>query len=103
VWDLESGRDVRTLLGHASSVNGVVVMPGGGQVISASDDCTLKVWDLESGREVLTLAGHAEAVMRVAVTRDGRFVVSASTDKTLKVWDLGAASKFARSKVTRTG
>jgi WD domain, G-beta repeat len=79
---------VRTLEGHSSVVEGVVVTPDGRLAVSSSDDKTLKVWDLETGRELRTLEGHSSVVESVVVTPDGRRVVSASHDKTLKVWDL---------------
>jgi WD40 repeat protein len=88
VWDLESGRDLRTLAGHSTLVYGVAVTPDGRRAVSASSNNTLKVWDLESGRELRTLAGHSSSVYDVAVTPDGRRAVSASGDNTLKVWDL---------------
>ena len=90
VWDLGSGREVRTLAGHSSGVLAVVVTPDRKQAVSASFDGTLKLWDLGSGREVRTLAGHRGWVNAVAVTPDGKQAVSASWDKTLKVWDLGS-------------
>ena len=88
MWDLESGRALRTLEGHADLVYGVAVTPDGQRAVSASWDKTLKVWDLESGRALRTLEGHSDSVNGVAVTPDGRRAVSASEDKTLKVWDL---------------
>jgi hypothetical protein len=48
---------LRTLKGHSSFVNGVVVSPDGRFAVSASNDDTLKVWDLEIGRELRTLVG----------------------------------------------
>ena len=60
VWDLESGRELRTLQGHSDWVNGVAVSPDGRRAVSASDDKTLKVWDLETGRELRTLEGHSD-------------------------------------------
>jgi WD40 repeat protein len=87
VWDLDTGRQVRTLVGHFTA-NGVAVSPDGRRAVSASSDKTLKVWDLETGGELRTLVGHSDAVMSVAVSPDGRRAVSASSDKTLKVWDL---------------
>ena len=64
--------------------------PDGRQVVSGSDDKTLRVWDLASGETVRTLSGHTGAVWAVAVTPDGRQAVSGSEDNTLRVWDLAS-------------
>jgi hypothetical protein len=88
VWDLETGRALRTLEGHSDSVSGVAVTPDGKWAVSASWDNTLQVWDLETGRALRTLEGHSDSVRGVAVTPDGKRAVSASEDNTLKVWDL---------------
>ena len=36
VWELGSGRELRTLAGHTGSVNGVAVTPDGQRAVSAS-------------------------------------------------------------------
>jgi hypothetical protein len=59
VWDLDSGRELRTLEGHSGGVTGVAVTPDGKRAVSASFDETLKVWDLETGRALRTLEGHS--------------------------------------------
>ena len=79
---------IRTLEGHKKSVYAVAVTPDGRDVISGSEDRTLKIWDLEKGEEKTTLRGHHGWVTAVAVTPDGNCAISASEDKTLKVWDL---------------
>ena len=60
VWDVESGRELRTLKGHSD----VCLWRGGEWGRAAGGlrfwDKTLKVWDVESGRELRTLEGHAE-------------------------------------------
>ena len=76
------------LQGHTGSVNAVAVTPDGRQVVSGSEDKTLRVWDLATGKTKMTLQGHTESVIAVAVTPDGRQVVSGSYDNTLRVWDL---------------
>ena len=88
VWDVESGRELRTLEGHSGAVSGVALSGDGRRAVSASADKTLKVWDAESGRELRTLEGHSQGVIGVTLSGDGRRAVSASWDKTLKVWDV---------------
>jgi WD40 repeat protein len=95
VWDLETGRELRTLEGHSGPVSRVAVSPDGRWAVSASADNTLKVWDLETGRELRTLEGHSGVVFGVAVSPDGRRVASASEDHTLKVWDLETGALLA--------
>jgi Sec-independent protein secretion pathway component TatC len=56
VWDLETGRELRTLSGHSGEVWGVAVSGDGRRAVSASSDRTLRVWDLETGAEVATFS-----------------------------------------------
>ena len=97
------GRELRTLAGHAGSVNGVALSADGRRAVSASSDQTLKVWDVETGRELRTLAGHTVAVNGVALSADGRRAVSASSDQTLKVWDVETGANSAPSPATQAG
>ena len=88
VWDLETGRCLRTLEGHADSVFACVFSPDGARVVSGADDGTLKVWDIETGRCLRTLEGHVDLVLACVISSDGARVVSGSGDRALKVWDL---------------
>jgi hypothetical protein len=54
VWDLDTGRAVATLAGHADAVTACAVTPDGRRMVSTSDDHTLKVWDLATGACILT-------------------------------------------------
>ena len=94
VWDVASGRELRTLAGHTGEVSAVALTPDGRLAVSASWDDTLKVWDVASGRELRTLAGHTGSVRAVALTPDGRLAVSASGDHTLKVWDVASGREL---------
>jgi WD40 repeat protein len=93
VWELASGRLVRSLEGHTGWVSAVAVTPDGTHVVSGTGgllfiDDTVKVWELSSGWLVCSLEGHTSVVSAVAVTPDGTHVVSASADYTVKVWNL---------------
>ena len=74
VWDVESGRELRTLRGHASAVAGVAISADGQHAVSGSNDQTLKVWDLESGQCLATFTGES-GMCRCAFASDGRTIV----------------------------
>jgi WD40 repeat protein len=88
----------RTLSDHIKVVNACAFSPDGSWIVSASNDCTLKVWDVSSGLIRLTLRGHTGPVRSCAISDDGSLIVSASDDATLKVWD---ASNGERQRTLR--
>jgi WD40 repeat protein len=87
LWELATGRHLRTLTGHAASVDECVVLPDGTRAVSASYDATLKVWDLASGQVLSTMRGHSGWVSSCAALPGSESVVSAAMDGTLRVWD----------------
>src|SRR5580658_286930 len=66
LWDLGSGRELRTLHGHQDVVSSVAFSADGRTLASGSDDNTVKLWDVASGRELHTLSGHTGYVHSVA-------------------------------------
>ncbi|MDF5728027.1 MAG: hypothetical protein PUP92_08295 [Rhizonema sp. PD38] len=100
IWDLQQGTSVGTLSANIGSFNGIAVLPGEEQIISASgtifssprEHYVLKVWDLIKQKEVCTLGEHSEPVSTVAVTPDGRYAI-AGLNASLVVWDLSTRTK----------
>jgi WD40 repeat protein len=72
---------------HRGRVRACGFSPDASQILSASDDCTLRVWDAESGTRLAVLTGHTKAVTHCAWFPDGRRILSASDDRTLRVWN----------------
>jgi WD40 repeat protein len=65
LWELSSGREIRTFQGHTSSVYSVAISLDGHTALSGShgDNGTLKLWDLLSGRDIRTFPGWARALV----------------------------------------
>ncbi|KAJ8078518.1 hypothetical protein PM082_012801 [Marasmius tenuissimus] len=82
VWDIETGKTVRTFFGHIEGVWGVAADKM--RLVSASHDRTIKVWNREDGKCISTLVGHAGAVSCIALGEDK--LISGSDDHTVKVW-----------------
>lgn len=100
VWDVETGKDLRTLRGHqlgvstgpgstfSIGVNACEFSPDGRIFVSASSDKTIKVWDVHSAQVLITLEGHTEEVSDFVISPDANYIISSSFDKIVKVWRL---------------
>ena len=87
VWDLISGRCLRTMT-HSSWVTSVAVTSDGRRIVAGSDDGKLTIWDFEIGSRIREIDAHHNRVASVALTPDDRHAITASGDSTLAVWDL---------------
>jgi len=58
LWDLEQGKELRQLKGHAGGVLSVAVSPDGRTALSGGQDGTLRVWEVGSGRQLRRLTGQ---------------------------------------------
>ena len=87
-WDLETGKVIRSLLGHQSSVNDFDFLPTGDLLASSGGDRTVRLWDVETGKPLRTFTGHREGVYGVTFSPDGELPASGSWDATIRLWDI---------------
>ncbi len=96
LWDLTTGRELRTFTGHTNDVSSVTFSPDGKYALSGSWDQTLKLWEVATGREIRTFEGHNTGrVNAVAFSPDGSHIISATRDNTVKLWDAATGREIS--------
>jgi WD40 repeat protein len=89
LWDIDSGKLIRTFDGHRSGVQDVAFDSKGERLVTAGiAENAARIWDVSSGTEICTLLGHTNWVWSAAFSHDGEFVVTASEDHTARIWDV---------------
>ncbi|MFS0519399.1 caspase family protein [Nostoc sp. UIC 10607] len=89
LWNLETGKLIRTLKGHNGEVNSAIFSPDGKTLASSSFDTTIKLWDLKTGKAILTLPRNDSAVVKsMSFSPDSKTLASSSDDNIITVWNL---------------
>jgi len=102
LWDIQTGRSLRTPEGHSDNINSVAWSPDGQILASGSDDQTIRLWDIQTGRYLRTLKGHSSYVASIAWSPDGKTLASNSGDKTIRLWnpDTGLQTDILESHIS---
>ena len=76
---------------YLGPINAIAISPNG-EIITGSNDSTLRVWSLSSGECQAVYDGHMSSVLCLVLTCDGESVISGLEDKTVKAWHLKTKS-----------
>ncbi|MDF5726966.1 MAG: WD40 repeat domain-containing protein [Rhizonema sp. PD38] len=89
VWNVNTGKAIRTLSQSLAEVSSVAVSPDGNLLAVGSCDSprsNVKVWHISTGKLLHTLLGHQKPVNCVAISSDGQILASGSNK--IKIWNL---------------
>ncbi|HEX3315586.1 MAG TPA: hypothetical protein VHR72_11875, partial [Gemmataceae bacterium] len=101
VWDLSSGRCLRTMSGHKERIITLSLNRDGRLALTGSADNSVRLWDTTTGQCLRTFVDHPSNLCSVAISQDGSTGVSGGWDKTLfrwrLTWDQRAPSMICRA------
>jgi WD40 repeat protein len=95
LYDLETGAEVRRLLGHYGEIVAVAFGSDGKTVYSAAWDNTIRFWDVATGKETKQLK-HEGVIEGMVLTPDGASLISCSQDGTIRRWDAQTGKELGR-------
>lgn len=86
LWDIQSGRLKRTLVGHTKPVNAIAFSQDGEFLASGGIDGTVRLWNVQAGKLQRTFIMTHE-VLQVGFTKDSSILNSADLAGTVQQWN----------------
>ena len=96
IWDRTMGSCLHTLKGHTGCVKSVAFF-GNDQLVSVSDDMSIRVWDLGTGKTTKIFkddgADGREVYWTLVFSDDFQLLASATNDGNIQLWHVGQGYK----------
>jgi WD40 repeat protein len=94
LWELSTGREVRSFLGHQFSVNSLDFSSDGKYLITGNGDQTAKVWEVATGKEILSVKPDKERLTDVVFDPKGKYFVTVGFGRKAIVWEFPSKKKL---------
>jgi len=99
LWDIATGKEIRTFWGHSHSIRSIAFSPDGKQILSGSYkyESAIKLWDAATGKEIRTFSDYSDiggSGQKVALNPDGRQVISGYDNGTIIFLDIATGREI---------
>ncbi|MEL7001608.1 MAG: caspase family protein [Bacteroidota bacterium] len=99
LWEIASGRELRTFFGHTSTINDISVSSDGKFFISSSADQTAKMWEITTGKLIKSFNGHNDYLTSVDISNDNKLLLTSGFDTQAYLWDISSSQVIDTFKV----
>ena len=99
LWDVETGRELRSFFGHTSTINDLDISADGKTFVSSSADGSAIIWDILTGKPIKKFEASKDLLTSVALSNNGKYIVTAGYDNEAWLWDIKTGEKLQPFKV----
>ena len=95
MWDVETGRLLRSLRGHTHDIRAIVFTPDGQTLATASEDRTIRLWNGKTGEPMkLLFTRYDHSVCSLSLSPDGLMLARGSHNKDIKIWEVTTGTEL---------
>jgi WD40 repeat protein len=98
LWEVATGREIRSCLGSVGTVHQLAFGPEGKQLASIDAEYKLKLWEVETSREMCTIKLADDEILSVIFSPDGKSLVTGTEKNHVIIWDIETGNEIRRIK-----
>ncbi len=88
IWDLKTGKRIRTYQSSRESMNALALSPDGRKLATANEEAGISLWDDSSEEETATIKGGERSILTIVFSPDGKTLLTGCVDHTLRLFDM---------------
>jgi RNA polymerase sigma factor (sigma-70 family) len=96
LWEVASGREIRSFAGHTATVGALAVSPDSRFAASSSWDKSIRLWDVATGKELHRFPISEDTVFVLCFSADGRWLAAGDKDRMIRVWEVATGKELHR-------
>ncbi len=104
LWDVDSGKEIRSFHGFNNSVHSVDISSDGSKIISGGGNLfspKMNIWKTEGYSTTHNLIGHTNIISNVMFSPDGEKIYSGSWDGYIKLWNSSKGDELKSIKANK--
>jgi len=95
IWDIETGRLLRSLHGHTRDIRAALFSLDGQTLITGSEDRTIRLWNTKTGEPTkLLFTRYDHNVCSLSLSPDGLMLARGSHNKDIKIWEVTTGTEL---------
>lgn len=88
LWEISTGREMRTFFGHTNTVNGLDVSDDGKTFVSSSADGKAMLWEIATGNMLKVFDMQDDFLTTVDLASNGKWLITAGFSQKAYLWDI---------------